>query len=173
MRDSSDPDAVLEALERTRDAFELVGEGRPQFEAGLSADEDWKTQLTKACRLLEVATVLQTQDGYYTAVIEVCFGAIERSIEAYALAMTGDELDDFQDHEFSYERAHESGLFEQETARVMKDLYGDNRTESYYGGGRPTERQATTMAELAEAIHEFAVDQIREGGVCRCESCLS
>jgi hypothetical protein len=82
----------------------------------------------------------------------VCFGAIERSIEASALAMTGDELDDFEDHEFSYERAHESGLFEQETARAMQDLYGDNRTESYYGGGRPTERQAAAIGAVGHDI---------------------
>jgi hypothetical protein len=169
MTNGADPDAVLEALAEAQDAFELVGDGRPRFEEGLSADEDWKTQLTKACRLLEVADVLQSQDGYYTAVIEVCFGALERSIEAYALAMTDDELADFQDHAFAYERAHEIGLFERETARAMKELYEDNRTESYYGGGRPTERQAAAMVELNEVVHEFAVTQIREGGVCRCE----
>jgi hypothetical protein len=169
MSNGSDPNAVLDALEEAQDAFELVGDGRPRFEEGLSADEDWKTQLTKACRLLEVVDVLQTQDGYHTAVIEVCFGALERSIEAYAIAMTNDNLADFQDHEFGYERAHEIGLLERETARAMKTLYEDNRTESYYGGGRPTERQAMAMVELAGAVHEFTVDQIREGGVCRCD----
>jgi hypothetical protein len=39
----------------------------------------------------------------------------------------------------------------------------------YYGGGRPTEQQADAMAELARAVHGFAVDQIREGGVCLCD----
>jgi len=52
--------------------------------------------------LLEVVDTLQSQDGYYTAVIEVCFGAIERSIEAYALMMTKRYgFQDFQDHQFS------------------------------------------------------------------------
>jgi len=139
MSNGSDPTAVLAALDRAQDAFEMVGRGRAAFEDGISADEDWKTQLTKACRLLEVVETLQSQDGYYTAVIEVCFGAIERSIEAYALAMTNDTLQDFRDHQFSYERAHQIGLFERETAEAMEDLYSENRTESYYGGGRPTE----------------------------------
>ena len=102
MSNSSDPVAVLTALDRAQDAFDTVGRGRAAFEDGVSADEDWKTQLTKACRLLEVVDTLQSQDGYYTAIIEVCFGAIERSIEAYALAMTDDTLQDFQDHQFSY-----------------------------------------------------------------------
>ncbi|WP_058992339.1 hypothetical protein [Haloarcula sp. CBA1127] len=87
MSNGSDPAAVLDAIERAQDAFEMVGRGRTVFEEGISADADWETQLTKACRLLEVVDTLQAQDGYYTAVIEVCFGAIERSIEAYALSI--------------------------------------------------------------------------------------
>ena len=55
MSNSSDPVAVLTALDRAQDAFEMVGRGRAAFEDGISADEDWKTQLTKACRLLEVS----------------------------------------------------------------------------------------------------------------------
>ncbi len=169
MSNGSDPAAVLTALDRAQDAFEMVGRGRTAFEDGISADEDWKTQLTKACRLLEVVDTLQSQDGYYTAVIEVCFGAIERSIEAYALAMTNDTLQDFRDHQFSYERAHQIGLFERETAEAMKDLYSENRTESYYGGGRPTQEQAEAMTNLANAVHQFAVNQIRKGSVCLCD----
>lgn len=169
MSSGSDPDAVLSALERAQNAFEMVGRGRTEFEDGISADADWKTQLTKACRLLEVVDTLQAQDGYYTAVIEVCFGAIERSIEAYALSMTNDTLQDFQNHQFSYERAHEIGLFDRDTAEEMKALYSENRTESYYGGVRPTIEQADAKTELATAVHQFSVSQIREGGVCLCE----
>jgi len=169
MSSGSDPASVLAALERAQDAFEMVGRGRTVFEDGISANEHWKAQLTKACRLLEVVEVLQSQNGYYTAVVEVCFGAIERSIEAYALAMTGDTLQDYQDHQFSYERTHQVGLFERETAEAMRDLYSENRTESYYGGGRPTEEQAEALTDLASAVHQFAVSQIREGGVCLCD----
>jgi len=96
MSNGLDPTAVLAALDRAQDAFEMVGRGRTAFEDGISADEDWKTQLTKACRLLEVVDSLQAQDGYYTAVIKVCFGAIERSIEAYALAMTNERFKTFR-----------------------------------------------------------------------------
>lgn len=168
MSNGSDPASVLDAIELAQDAFEMVGRGRTVFEEGISADADWETQLTKACRLLEVVDTLQAQDGYYTAVIEVCFGAIERSIEAYALSMSNDTLQDFQDHQFSYDRAHQIGLFERDTAMEMKELYSENRTESYYGGGRPTEEQAEAMTELATAVHQFVVNQIREGGVCLC-----
>ena len=83
--------------------------------------------------------------------------------------MTNDTLQDFQDHQFSYDRAHQIGLFERDTAVEMKELYSENRTESYYGGGRPTEEQAEAMTELAKAVHQFVVSQIREGGVCLCD----
>lgn len=168
MSSRSDPASVRDALDRAQDAFEMVGRGRADFEAGISDGDDWETQLTKACRLIEVIGTLQAEGGYYTAVIEVSFGAVERSIEAYALAMTNDSIRDFQDHQFAYERAHEIGLFTKKTAEGMKDLYAENRTESYYGGGRPTGEQANAMADLAVAVHEFSVDQIRVGGVCLC-----
>lgn len=169
MNNRSDPDAVLSALDRAQDAFKMVGRGQAEFEEGISPDKDWETQLTKACRLLEVVETLRAQDGYYTAVIEICFGIVERSIEAYALSMTNDTLHDFHDHQFSYDRAHQMGLFEKDTAEEMKQLYSDNRTESYYGGGRPTQEQADAMMELATAVHQFSVSQIRVGGVCLCD----
>jgi hypothetical protein len=169
MSNGSDPSTVLAALDRAEDAFEEVGHGVPHYEKGIESGGGWETQLTKACKLLDVIAVLQEQNGYYTAVIELCFGAIERSIEAYAVGMGGDEVEDFRDHEYSYERAHEVGLFEKETADALMYLYDENRTESYYGGGRPTNRQTEAMSDLAREIHRYVVDQIREGGVCICE----
>lgn len=77
---------------------------------------------------------------------------------------------DFRDHEYSYDRAHQLGLFEPETAEEMRELYSENRTESYYGGGEPTDHQAEAMADLARSVHDFVVDQIREGGVCVCDT---
>jgi hypothetical protein len=167
---SSDPNDVVEAVEQAEDAFEERGGGVPDYEESIESGGDWETQLTKACRLIEVAGVLREQNGYYTATIELCFGAIERSIEAYAVAMTGDEVEDFRDHEYSYERAHQIGLFGDETAESMKNLYSENRTESYYGGSRPTDRQADAMYNLAVQVHSFSVDQITEGGVCVCDT---
>lgn len=164
----SDPGDVLDALERAQDAFEGVGFGIPEVEGGIAAGGGLKTQLTKACKLLEVVDVLRAENGYYTAVIELSFGAIERSIEAYLVRMAGHDVDDFRDHEQSYERADHSGLLEAETAEAMAELYRENRTESYYGGGRSTEPQADAMADLARGVHVYVVAQIREGGVCVC-----
>ncbi|MDZ7687567.1 MAG: DNA-binding protein [Halobacteriales archaeon] len=166
---SSDPADIRRTLEEAEDAFEERGGGIPEYEEGIKSGGGWETQLTKACRLLEVADVLREQNGYHTAVIELCFGAIERSTEAYAVAMAGDEVEDFRDHKYSYERAHQIGLFGEETAERMRGLYSENRTESYYGGSRPTDRQADTMYDLAVQVHSFSVEQIREGGVCICD----
>lgn len=168
MSDGSDPDSVLDALDRAEDAFAERGQGLPDYEEGIVSGRDWKTQLTKGCKLLAVIDLMQGENGYYTAVVELGFGVIERSIEAYAVAMAGDTVEDFRDHEYCYERAHQVGLFEEETALAMQNLFSANRPASYYGGARPTDRQAAAMADLCRAVHEFAVSLINEGGVCCC-----
>jgi hypothetical protein len=86
------------------------------------------------------------------------------------LAEGGDDLDDFHDHTTCYDRATDLGLLSETTTRKLRQLYDTNRTDSYYGGRRPTERQADTMQQLAQSIHEYVTDQIREGGVCVCDA---
>lgn len=49
------------------------------------------------------------------------------------MAMAGNEVEDFEDHKFCYERADQSGLFEAETAGTMKSRYRENRTGCHYG----------------------------------------
>jgi hypothetical protein len=169
MSRGSDPQAVTDALAAAVDAFNEEGHGIPAYEPGIDSDADWKTQLTKACRLLAAIEHIAGQ-GFYTAMIELCFGATERSVEVYALAEGGDELEDFYDHTTCYDRATDLGLFSEQTTRELRELYDTNRTDSYYGGRRPTERQAETMQQLAHSVHEYVTDQIREGGVCVCDS---
>lgn len=166
----SDPNAVREALDAAIDAFNEEGHGIPTRESEVNTDADWKIQLTKGCRLLAVVGEIE-DGGYYTAVIELCFGVIERSLEAFAIAEGGDELRDFQtdSHDRCYDRAAQFGLFTRELTGELKDLYSDNRTDSYYGGRHPTEQQAETMHRLAREIHRHVTNQIREGGVCNCD----
>lgn len=165
---SSDPEGVTGAIQRAEDAFENTGFGRPDFEAGIDRDEDWKTLLTKACRYLEALRTLRARDGFNGAVIELSFGAIERTFEAYLLWATNASIEDFMDHTAVYDRVVEAGLLEAETAESLRRLYGANRTEHYYGGRVPTTRKGSAMTELAEAIHDFTVGQIRTGGTCLC-----
>lgn len=165
---SSDPNAITEAIERAEDAFEYAGLGRPDFEDGIDQEETWTTQLTKACRYLEAVRVLRSRDGFCGAVVELCFGAIERTLEGYVLWAAEDSLEDFMDHTTVYDRVIEVGLFDPATADSLRELYGTNRTAHYYGGRVPTGQKADAMARLAEEIHEYTVDQLRHAGVCRC-----
>jgi len=109
MSEESDPQAITDALAAAVDAFNEAGHGVPTREEQIDTDADWKSQLTKACRLLAAVEHLAGQ-GLYTATIELCFGATERSIEAYALAEGGDSLDDFHDHTHCYSRGTDLGL---------------------------------------------------------------
>ena len=169
MSDGSDPNAIRDALTAATDAFNEEGYGVPTREAEIDPDADWKTQLTKACRLLATVDHI-AGEGFYTATIELCFGATERSVEAFALAEGGDTIDDFHDHTSCYDRAHDLGLLSSTTTDSLRQLYETNRTDSYYGEQRPTERQADTMRHLSRSVHTYVTDQIREGGVCICDS---
>lgn len=165
---SSDPNAVVAAVERASDAFEYRSRGTVEFETGIAQESEWATQLTKACRYLEACRALRGTDGFNGAVVELCFGAVERTLEAYLLWDTDDDLDDFRDHGTVYERSAERGLFELETAEALQGLYRANRTEHYYGGAAPTTEKEDAMYELAESIHGFVTDQIRTGTPCLC-----
>ncbi|ELZ19737.1 hepn domain-containing protein [Halosimplex carlsbadense 2-9-1] len=168
MSNGSDPTAITDAIDAAIDAFNEEGHGVPTREEEIDPDADWKTQLTKACRLLAAVEHFEDQ-GFYTATIELCFGATERSVEAYALAEGGDNLNDFYDHTYCYERASALGLLSSGTTEDLRQLYDTNRTDSYYGGRRPTEQQAVAMRTLSRSIHEHVQNQIREGGVCVCD----
>ena len=169
MSEESDPRDIRTSLDAAIDAFNEEGFGVPNREDTIVTDDDWKTQLTKACRLLDAVARIDGE-GHYTAVIELCFGATERSIEAYSLAVGGDELNDFHDHTHCYDRAADLGLLSRTATRELRGLYDDNRTDSYYGGKRPTEKQADSMCALSRSVHQYVTDQIREGGVCVCDT---
>lgn len=89
MSNRSDPNDLTRALDAAVDAFNEEGHGIPTPEDSIDSDEDWTAQLTKGCKLLDLAEKSMV-DGYDTAIIELCFGAVERSLEAYALAEGGD-----------------------------------------------------------------------------------
>ncbi|QLK25329.1 DNA-binding protein [Natrinema zhouii] len=168
MRDESDPTAITDALEAAVDAFNEEGHGIPTYEETIDTDDDWTAQLTKGCTLLHAVEQIDG-GGYHTATIELCFGAIERSIEAFALAEGGDELADFHDHTHCYDRASDLALLSNSTTDKLRGLYTENRTDSYYGGKRPTLEQAETVQSLAREIHRHVRNRIRDGGVCLCE----
>lgn len=166
MSSGSDPKAITDAVADAEDAFD----GRlyeQTYEEHIETGEDWKIQFTKACRVIDAAKTIRENNGHYTAVIELCFGGIERSLEAWLIASTGNDLEDLQDHTTPYERADSAGLFSG-TGEILLTLYEDNRTESYYADRRPTEEQADAMLQTATAVHNHIGDQI-DHDYCTCE----
>lgn len=168
MSDGQVPDDLADALGVAEDSFEEVAVGEPQPEPGIDTGDDWRTQFTKACRLLAAAETLQERVDSHTATIELCFGTVERSTEAYVLNVSTDGIDDFHDHERAYIRGIETGLFPRDVGERLIDLYFNNRAESYYGGRRATDLQANSMLHLAHTIHDYVLEQFRSSRVCRC-----
>lgn len=68
-------------------------------EATLEPETPAVTQFRRACRLLDACRVLQANDGYPTCVVELSFGAVERSVQYYVLAKTTDTVQEYHDHE--------------------------------------------------------------------------
>lgn len=165
----SDPRPLVEAIDAARDAFEYAGIGPPAYEDHVAQGTAWQTQLTKACRYLASSRALRAADGFNGAVVELSFSAIERTLEAYLLRHTADDLGDYRDHETVYTRAAEQGVFERETARKLRRLYRRNRTEHYYGGSVPTQRTEDAMFELAEHVHRYVREFVTDEPVCLCD----
>lgn len=94
MSNGSDPNAITKALDAAIDVFNQEGYGVPKREDEINSDANWKTQLTKACRCLAAVEQIAEQ-GFYTATIELCFGATERSVEAFALAVVCNTVSSF------------------------------------------------------------------------------
>lgn len=162
---SDDPGDVVEALSAASDAFERGGTP----EEGLAELSDEEAQLKKACRLIAAGQTLQNQNGYHTAVVELAFGAIERSFEFYAIAMSDDAVYDFMDHEYAYQRAFELGVISEVLQEDFQALYNENRAASYYSGRAVTAEQAEAMLELAATVHGFLRDHPLEHFGCLCE----
>lgn len=162
-----DPSALSEAIESAIDRFEY---GRGSMEEGFeTADSEAATQLRKACRLLAAVRSLREVNGFHTAVVELCFGVIERSFEFYVLAVSSDSVREFHDHDRAYERAAELGVISTQLRDKYQALYGQYRTESYYGTRAATDVETAAMWDLAVETHTFLRDHPREHYDCLCD----
>jgi hypothetical protein len=162
-----DPAALAGAVDTALERFEY---GRGTVETGFDQiDSEDVTQLRKACRLLAAARTLRDADGFHTAVVELSFGAIERSFEFYAMAVSTDTAREFHDHDRAYDRAAELGVISVDLRDEYKALYGRYRTESYYGNRAASDVESEAMFELAAETHEFLRDHPPEHYDCLCE----
>jgi hypothetical protein len=158
-------DDVTDALAAAERSFEQSPE---RVEEGLDVDEAELVQLRRACRLRAAASLLLDR-GYYTVVIESSFVAIERTIQFRLIhdgAMEPSEV--ISSHRRLYQRGAEVGLYDEEFAAELAELWNQNRTKTYYRLGLATEAQAVAMEDLAAALHQHLVDGSQVSHECLC-----
>lgn len=154
-------------LDEAQTLFERPG---ANFEAGLDVDDPALLQLRKACRLIDAASFLQERDGYYTVIVEASFAAIERTVQFYLLDTDLLHEDEYVDHEEVYRRGKEAGLYDEEFAGKLDNLWRNNRSDTYYREGIATEKRARKMLELAEAVHRHVLYLAGQRHECICGS---
>ena len=156
-------------IEDTLDEVQTLFNRNPRdVETGLDVDDPATLQLRKACRLLESACHLQSENGYYTVVIETSFAAIERTLQFYLIENGFLSPEEYIDHREVYERSHEIGLYNESFREKLIGLWRDNRSRSYYREGVGSEERADKMLELAEEIHSHVLQLAGESHKCIC-----
>lgn len=154
-------------LDEAQSLFEQPGR---QFEDGLNVDDTALLQLRKACRLIDAASFLQEQDGYYTVIVESSFAAIERTIQFYLLDTDLLHEDEYVNHETVYERGSQAGIYDAEFAGKLDTLWRNNRSDTYYREGIATEERAGKMLELADAVHSHVLQLAGRRHECICQT---
>ncbi|WP_251343210.1 hypothetical protein [Haloplanus halophilus] len=156
---------IADILDDVQTLFERPGDS---FEEALDVDDATLLQLRKACRLIDAAQFLREEDGYYTVIVEASFAAIERTIQFYLLDNDLLHEDEYIDHENVYSRGVNAGLYDEELAGKLTNLWRNNRSDTYYREGIATEARAEKMLELAEGIHHYVLQLAGEGHECVC-----
>jgi hypothetical protein len=116
-----DPHSLEDAYDQVVDAldFQSGATYEPAVEPSGTAAQ---IQLQKACRHLEACDLLH-DEAFYGGVVELSFGAMERTLEGYMLAVLGNDLSDFQNHTDVYDRAETHGPISRQMARDLKMVY--------------------------------------------------
>lgn len=156
-------------LEEARSQFD-VPPNEDEIEDGLNTNDETELQLRKACRLLKASKELLEEKSYYILVIDACFTAIERSIQArlYEVNIL-DEGEAVFDHERVYEEGAMAGIYDEEFAESLKQLWSENRSKNYYREGIPSISRAKKMYDLASSIHDHVIGMSSNGHKCICD----
>lgn len=159
---------IEDALEEAINAFEEYPDER-EIETGLKTGDAMELQLRKSCRLLKASEELLEENGYYILVIDACFTAIERTLQAYLLEKNVlKEGETVFDHEKIYRMARNTGIYDKDFEEDLKMLWKENRSKNYYRDGIPSETRAEKMYKLAKSVHKHVVGMSSEGYVCMC-----
>lgn len=167
----SDPSELLDEIASAEDAFSHA-DGRPEFEPGLNASPDaneGEVQIQKACRLLEVSTVLEDAGDYYGAILEQSFIVIEQTFQGYLIAVPGTDPDELRNHQSPYDFAKRQVPLEDTTIESLQRLYDTRRTRHYYGTTVTTKTQAERLHAVAARIHSHIISFDHDlQAFCRC-----
>ena len=142
-----------------------------EVEKGLDTDDSGIMQLRKACRLLQASKKLVEENGYYTLVIDASFVAMERSVQAILLEKgIIEEGETVFDHEKILDKGEKAGIYGEDFKNDLKQIWSENRSKHYYRYGKPTEKRAEKIQELAESLHEQVKGMSSEGYKCICST---
>lgn len=137
-------------------------------EPGLDVRDGAVLQLRKACRLLASAGQL-LEDSYYTLVIEASFVAIERSVEFRLLDRSDRDPRNLPGtHTAVYREATRVGIFSEESADRLADLWRNHRAKTYYQDGLATKKRSRRLYDLATEVHQFIVERSSQSHECLC-----
>lgn len=162
-----DDSSIEDALDQALNLFDM----RPDsVETGLEVEDPEMVQLRKACRLLEAGRQLNSENGYYTLVIEAAFAATERTLQFYLLNTGFLEPEQYIDHQEVYERGSRAGLYDEDFKEKLLALWRNNRSESYYREGVGSEARADAMLGFAEQVHDHVLQLAGLGHECICNS---
>jgi len=73
-------------------------------------------------------------------------------------------------HEEVYRRGKDAGLYDEEFAGKLDNLWRNNRSDTYYREGVATEKRATKMLKLAQAVHCHVLRLAGKQHDCICDA---
>lgn len=76
--------------------------------------------------------------------------------------------DEYVTHETVYQRGVKAGLYSEEFAGKLENLWRNNRLDTYYREGIATESRAQNMLELAQQIHSHILQLTNQSHECIC-----
>lgn len=160
----SGADPCSDGLSAAVEAFTRRGAVEP----GLDVDEPALLQLRKACRVLDGIRALRDIDRHHTLVVEGSFAAVERTVQFYVIDADAANSGELLSHADTFEYGARAGLFSDETAAELVELWQESRNATYYQQGQATAEQADAMLDYATCLHDHVTNLAGRSHDCLC-----
>ncbi len=145
-------------------AFNQQGEVEP----GLEVEDEALIQLRKACRILDGIRALRDIDRHHTLVVEGSFAAIERTVQFFVVQAGVADSNELTNHDDTFEYGARAGIFSQDTADELAELWKNYRNGLYYQEKRATAEQADAMLAYATCLHDHVLALAGQSHDCLC-----